>query len=263
MDALRLAFALGIFVFMLVWEFLSPKRKQHTSCKKRWPTNLELGCFNMVFMNFTIANIAYASAVNAVNQSWGILNQITLSGLWTGIFSLLFLDLAIYCQHIFMHKNKVLWRLHKIHHTDIELDVSTAIRFHPVEILISMLYKVVCIYMLGASPIAVVVFEITLNGVTMFNHSNINIPERMDRFLRWVVVTPDMHRIHHSIIRCETDSNYGFFISFWDRLFKTYVAEPNKTQASLEIGLPDYRKPASLNFIRLLVLPFQAVSQKK
>jgi len=242
---------------MICWEYLSPRRQQSVTRLKRWPINIGLAMFNMALMRVTVGGIAYLSAVNAENQSWGLLNQFVISDWLSIAASLLFLDFAIYCQHIISHKWKLLWRLHQIHHTDIEIDATTAVRFHPLEIIISMFYKVACVYLIGADPMAVIAFEIILNGTATFNHSNINLPLKVDKVLRWLVITPDVHRIHHSTIQSETDSNYGFSISLWDRLFKTYVAEPEKTQTTLDIGLSQYRDQNKLGFINLLLLPFR------
>jgi sterol desaturase/sphingolipid hydroxylase (fatty acid hydroxylase superfamily) len=241
---------------MIGWEYFSPRRQQKTSRKRRWPINLGLAIFNMVLMRITVGGLAYLSAVHASNQSWGLLNQLILPNWLDIIITLLILDLAIYLQHIISHKWKLLWRLHQIHHTDLEFDASTAVRFHPLEIIISMAYKVMIIYLIGANPIAIIAFEIILNGTATFNHSNINIPVKIDHYLRWILITPDTHRIHHSTVQSETDSNYGFSISLWDRIFKTYVANPEKTQTTLNIGLPNYRKQEELGFIQLLRLPF-------
>jgi len=253
----RLSVALGLFILMISWEFFSPRRVQSIHRKQRWPINMGLAVFNMSMMRVTVGSLAYLSAVNAESLSWGLLNQFAAPHWLTITMTLLLLDFAIYSQHIVSHKWKLLWRLHQIHHTDLEFDASTAVRFHPLEILISMGYKVACIYLIGANPIAVVAFEIILNGTATFNHSNINIPTQVDNYLRWILITPDTHRIHHSTVQAETDSNYGFSISLWDRLFKTYNATPKKSQTTLSIGLPYYRQQQELSFIKLLLLPFK------
>jgi sterol desaturase/sphingolipid hydroxylase (fatty acid hydroxylase superfamily) len=252
----RLSIAVGVFTIMVCWEYFSPRRQQITSRKQRWPINLGLAVLNMALMRFTVGGLAYYVAIDASNQSWGLLHQFFVADWLKIIISLLSLDLAIYFQHVISHKWKLLWRLHQVHHTDIEIDATTAVRFHPLEIVISMGYKVVCIYLIGADPFAVIVFEIILNATATFNHSNINLPNKIDKVLRWIIITPDVHRIHHSTVRSETDSNYGFSISLWDRMFKTYVAEPEKTQTTLDIGLPQYRKQDELGFIQLLLSPF-------
>ena len=254
---IRLVASLGIFLVMICWEYFNPRREQHVSRNQRWPVNLGLALFNMIFMRLTTGGIAYLSAVDAAENSWGILNWLVAPEWLSIIVTLLFLDFAIYCQHIVSHKWSVLWQLHQVHHTDLEFDATTAVRFHPLEIMISMLYKVLCIYLIGANPWAVIAFEIILNGAATFNHSNIDIPPAIDNKLRWLIITPDMHRIHHSTLPAETDSNYGFSISCWDRLCKTYIAEPRQSQTTMTIGLAPFRQQTELGFVQLLLLPFR------
>ncbi len=256
-NLIRVSAALGIFLIMISWEYFSPRRTQAISRKKRWPINIGLALCNMLFMRVTLGGLAYLAAVHTAEQSWGLLNQLTLP-LWATIaITLLVLDLAIYGQHVLSHKWQLLWRLHQVHHTDLEFDASTGVRFHPLEIMLSMAYKVLCIYLIGANPVAVIAFEIILNATATFNHSNINIPLKIDALLRWVLITPDTHRIHHSTVPSETDSNYGFSISLWDRLFRTYQADPKKGQIALDIGLAAYRNQQELGFIKCLLLPFR------
>lgn len=255
-NLLRPSVAIGIFLLMVTWETINPRRSQHIERKQRWFINLGLATFNMLLMRFTIGSLAYLSAVWAGQSGYGLLNLWPVPDGVKGIATLLILDFAIYAQHIAMHKVPVLWRLHKIHHTDLEFDATTAVRFHPVEIVLSMFYKTVCIVLIGAHPNAVIAFEIILNGCATFNHSNVNIPEVIDNKLRWFLVTPDMHRIHHSAEPVETDSNYGFSISCWDRLCRTYTAKPKQPQTQLLIGLSAYRNQAELGFAQLLLIPF-------
>jgi sterol desaturase/sphingolipid hydroxylase (fatty acid hydroxylase superfamily) len=259
---IRLSAALGIFCIMICWEYFSPRRTLHISRKQRWPINLGLAVLNMTIMRVTIGGIAYLSAVTAAGQGYGLLNRLAAPEWLSIIATLLLLDFAIYCQHIVSHKWPLLWRLHQVHHTDLEFDATTAVRFHPVEIMISMLYKVLCIVLIGANPWAVIAFEIILNGAATFNHSNVNIPSAIDKKLRWLIITPDMHRIHHSTIPAETDSNYGFSISCWDRLCRTYVAEPQQSQTAMAIGLKPFRQQDELGFIQLLLLPFKALRKR-
>ena len=259
---IRLTASLGIFFIMICWEYFSPRSSQHISRKQRWPVNLGLAVFNIALMRLTVGGIAYLSAVAASEHSWGLLNRLH-APLWLSItLTLLVLDFAVYCQHIVSHKWLPLWRLHQVHHTDLEFDATTAVRFHPLEIMISMLYKVLCIYLLGANPWAVIAFEILLNGAATFNHSNINIPPTLDKKLRWLIITPDMHRIHHSTLVTEIDSNYGFSISCWDRLCKTYRAEPGQAQTSMAIGLASFRLQRELGFVQLLLLPFKPLRRR-
>jgi sterol desaturase/sphingolipid hydroxylase (fatty acid hydroxylase superfamily) len=246
---------------MVIWEVYSPRRQQQVSRKQRWPVNLGLAVFNMVLMRVTIGGLAYSAALIASENGYGLLNLWQLPDVVRIISTLLVLDFAIYGQHIVMHKWPLMWRLHKIHHSDLEFDATTAVRFHPLEILLSMLYKAVCIVLIGAHPGAVIAFEVILNAAATFNHSNIAIPEAIDKKLRWLLITPDMHRIHHSAEPAETDSNYGFSISWWDRLCKTYTAEPKLPQTTLTIGLKSYRKQAGLSFNRLIIIPFEGVKK--
>ncbi len=242
---------------MIVWEYISPRRIQRISRKQRWPVNLGLAVFNIAIMRLSLGGIAYLSAVTAADQGYGLLNRLAVPEWLSIITTLLVLDFAIYCQHIAAHKWPLLWRLHQVHHTDLEFDATTAVRFHPLEIMISMLYKVLCIVLIGANPWAVIAFEIILNGAATFNHSNINIPPEIDKKLRWLIITPDLHRIHHSTVPAETDSNYGFSISCWDRLCRTYIAEPRQSQTAMAIGLASFRELHELGFMRLLMLPFK------
>ena len=256
---IRLSAALAIFFLMIAWEYLSPRRTQPSNRKQRWPVNLGLALLNMAVMRVTVGGIAYLSAVNAATQGFGLLNWLDAPVWLTTTITLLGLDFAIYCQHIVAHKWPLLWRFHQVHHTDIAFDATTAVRFHPVEIMISMAYKVLCIYLLGADPVAVIAFEIILNGAATFNHSNIAIAPNIDKKLRWLIITPDMHRIHHSTIPVETDSNYGFSIACWDRWCGTYRAEPKTDHARMDIGLTPYREQSELGFLTLLLMPFQAL----
>ncbi len=254
---IRLGVALGVFFLMIGWEYVSPKRKPSLARSQRWPVNLGLALLNMAVMRVTVGGIAYLSAVAASEQHQGLLNQVTMPEWLSILLTLLLLDLAIYCQHIIAHKWPLLWRLHQVHHTDLEFDATTAVRFHPLEIMLSMFYKVICIYIMGANALAVVAFEVILNAAATFNHSNINIPDIIEQKLRWLLITPDLHRIHHSTLPIETDSNYGFSISVWDRLFKTYTPKAKQPQTEMAIGLSEFRQPEELSFGQLLLLPFK------
>lgn len=254
---IRLSAASGIFLLMISWEYLSPRRKLKIGRLRRWPINIGLSLFNMVVVRFTVGGIAYLSAVDAANNAIGVLHWLQ-SPTWLSMtMTLVLLDFAIYLQHILAHKWSPLWRLHQIHHTDLDFDATTAVRFHPFEIMISLAYKVLCIYLLGADPMAVIAFEIILNGCATFNHSNVYIPETIDRKLRWIIITPDMHRIHHSDRQHETDSNYGFSVSCWDRLCGTYTANPETSQQLMKIGLKSYTHTSELSFAKLLLMPFK------
>jgi sterol desaturase/sphingolipid hydroxylase (fatty acid hydroxylase superfamily) len=262
-SVIRLAAALGIFIVMVSWEAIAPKRAHNIDRQQRWPVNLGLALFNMVLMRFTIGSLAYISAVMAAEHGVGLMNMLPMPTSVSIITTLLILDFAIYGQHIVMHKLPLLWRLHKVHHTDLEFDATTAVRFHPLEIVISMLYKAVCIVLIGGNPEAIIIFEIILNGAATFNHSNVKIPDKVDKILRWLIITPDMHRIHHSTEPTETDSNYGFSVSWWDRLCRTYTAEPKQPQNTMTIGLKAYRKQVELGFLRLMLIPFKAQTNRQ
>lgn len=259
---IRLTASAGIFLLMISWEYFSPRRKLQLQRWQRWPVNLGLAAMNMLLVRLSVGGIAYLSAVHAANLNLGVLNWLPAPHWLAIIVTLLFLDFAIYLQHIVVHKWPLLWRLHQIHHTDLDFDASTAIRFHPLEIIISLAYKVLCIYLIGADPLAVIAFEIILNGCATFNHSNVNIPKWIDSKLRWLIITPDMHRIHHSTLKKETDSNYGFSISCWDRLCGTYVVEPEQPQQRMAIGLKSFKDPAELGFVKLMLLPFRRLRQR-
>ena len=258
---IRLSVALAIFLAMISWEAFSPRRSLPIERRSRWLINLGLAGFNMLMMRLTVGGVAYLTAMKATQQSFGLLNQFT-SPLWFKILiTLLFLDVAIYAQHVLAHQWQWLWRLHQVHHTDLEMDATTAVRFHPLEIMLSMAYKVLCIVLIGANPLAVIAFEVILNATATFNHSNVYISPRLEKWLRYVLITPDLHRIHHSVIPKETDSNYGFSLSCWDKLFKTFTPQSQSPQTEMAIGLATFRNKDDLNFLRLLILPFQALKK--
>lgn len=261
-NIIRLSVALGVFLLMISWEWVSPRRER-AQRKVRWPVNLGLALFNIALMRLTVGGLAYLSAIDAMQRSWGLLHQADLPSWLNMAVTLLVLDFAIYGQHIISHKWSLLWRLHQVHHSDTEFDATTAVRFHPLEIMLSMFYKVAWVYLLGADPFAVIVFEVILNASATFNHSNLNIPVRLDKVLRWLIVTPDMHRIHHSTVRREMDSNYGFSISLWDRLCLTYTPEPEHQQTSMIIGLSYLRSATQLRLLPLLILPFKSMDSHR
>ena len=256
-NILRLSFALGIFLTMITWEFLSPRRPLTIARKQRWLINLGLALTSQLLVRFSLGAIAYLTAIYAQQQNFGLLNLLTLSNALSLFMSILLLDFAIYCQHIISHKWAWLWRLHQVHHSDLEIDATTAVRFHPLEIILSLFYKSFWILLLGINPFAVILFEIILNGTATFNHSNVNIPLSVDKILRWFIITPDIHRIHHSTIKREMDSNYGFSISLWDRIFKTYTENSQDSQLTMKIGLKEQRNLQQLAFLKLLSSPFK------
>ncbi|WP_299627977.1 sterol desaturase family protein [uncultured Tateyamaria sp.] len=237
---IRLGIFLGLFLVLAAVEALAPRRVRTQTRRRRWVTNWAFTVANTVLLRalaVALPLLAVGAAVDANAQGWGLLNLLDLP-LWFEIFAaILILDLAIWAQHLITHKVPLLWRLHRVHHADVDMDVTTAIRFHPVEIGLSMLLKIGVVYLLGPSAIAVILFEIILNGTAMFNHANIRLPLWLDAIVRRVLVTPDMHRVHHSVHRHEHDSNYGFALSIWDRMFGTYIAQPAAGHDEMQVGL--------------------------
>lgn len=255
---IRLGVFAGLFACFALFEHLAPRRKRVQPRLRRWSTNWALALLNAAtlrLMALALPLLAAGAALDAQAQGWGLLNQIGL-GVWPEtLLAIVIFDLAIWAQHLVSHKLPVLWRLHRVHHADRDFDVTTAIRFHPVEIALSMLLKIALVYALGPSALAVILFEIILNGTAMFNHANLALPRRLDAALRLVLVTPDMHRVHHSVHRAEHDSNYGFALSIWDRIFGTYVAQPKAGHHEMTIGLQwQDERPSRLGWS--LRLPF-------
>ncbi|AMK76370.1 MULTISPECIES: sterol desaturase family protein [Methylomonas] len=253
----RLGVFLGIFLVMAAWELWRPKRQLSLGRRRRWPVNLGLAVLNVGVMRSSIGAAAWLAATWAAEQQIGLFNLVPVPHWLSVALSLLLLDLAIYAQHLAAHRWRWFWCLHQVHHSDMDFDATTAVRFHPLEIMLSMLYKVVLVVLLGADPVAVIAFEVILNGCALFNHGNVGLPPVVERWLRYALVTPDMHRIHHSAFQPETDSNYGFSLSCWDRLFKTYCGQARETQTEMTIGLYAFRDSAELGFFGLLALPFR------
>jgi len=226
---------------MAVLERLLPKRELRAAVAKRWLTNISITAIASVLIRamalFTVPLAAVAAAVYARSQDFGLLNLVALPAWIEMLIAIVVLDFALWLQHVMSHKLPVLWRLHQMHHADVDIDVTTAIRFHPLEIALSMLWKIIWVLALGPSAVAVILFEVLLNGCAMFNHANLALPGWLDRVLRTVIVTPDMHRVHHSVIQREHDSNYGFNLSICDRLFHTYWAQPEGGHQNMVIGL--------------------------
>jgi sterol desaturase/sphingolipid hydroxylase (fatty acid hydroxylase superfamily) len=252
---LRVSTFLSVFAIMALWELFRPRRRLPSPRGQRWRTNLSLTLLNAVLVRLTVGGVAYAAATFAAEQEIGLLHWATLPGWVAVVATLLVLDFAVYLQHVMVHAVPVLWRLHRVHHTDLGFDATTGLRFHPLEIFLSLGLKVAVVLLLGATPWAVVAFEIILNASSVFNHGNVEIPESVDSWVRWTIVTPDMHRIHHSTRESEMNSNFGFSVSWWDRLCGTYRAQPMLGQLEMEIGLRDY--PTPLHLGQLLLLPFQ------
>lgn len=259
--AVRLGVFAGIFLLMALVELALPKRTLMVSKGRRWLTNVGISVVASVLLRLMAALAvpvaAVAAAFYAQENGIGLLNNVAWPEWVKIVLALVALDLAIWAQHLASHKIPILWRLHKVHHADRDIDVTTAVRFHPVEIALSMLWKIVVVVPLGASPLAVFLFEVILNGCAMFNHANIDLPGWLDRVIRIFVVTPDMHRVHHSVQRREHNSNYGFNLSVWDRLFRTYTAQPEGGHQGMTIGLTPYQSEEPTRFGWSLWLPFR------
>jgi sterol desaturase/sphingolipid hydroxylase (fatty acid hydroxylase superfamily) len=258
---IRLAVFIAIFVVMAMIELALPKRTLITSKGRRWLTNLGISVTASVVLRLmaglTVPVAAIAAAFYAQQNHIGLLNNVAWPEWLKIAIALIVLDFAIWVQHLASHKIPILWRLHKVHHTDRDIDVTTAVRFHPIEIALSMMWKIVVVVPLGASPLSVFLFEVILNGCAMFNHANIALPLWLDRILRLFVVTPDMHRVHHSVQRREHDSNYGFNLSVWDRLFRTYTAQPEGGHLGMTVGLTPFQSEDPARFGWSLLLPFR------
>lgn len=258
--ALRLGVFFGIFLVMAAWEWAAPMRARALRRGGRWATNWAMGALNTgvtAAMKLGLGAAAVLAALDAEAAGIGLFHWIAWP-LWAEILIVfLILDFAIWFQHWLMHKVPVLWRLHRVHHADRDIDVTTAIRFHPVEIALSMVFKIGLVYALGAPVAAVILFEVVLNGAAMFNHANVKLPAQVDRWLRLAVVTPDMHRVHHSADRAEHDTNFGFNLSVWDRLFGTYTAQPKGGHQGMTIGLAEHQGTAPGRLVWSLAFPFR------
>jgi sterol desaturase/sphingolipid hydroxylase (fatty acid hydroxylase superfamily) len=254
---IRLGAGATVFAVMALWEVLAPRRALSAGRVRRWPANLGIVVVDQIAVRLLIPLAAVGVAVIAAQNGWGLLNMTPWPAWLKGLTGFLALDLAIYAQHVAFHKVPWLWRLHRMHHADLDIDVSTGLRFHPIEILLSVLIKMAVVMLAGVPPAAVIGFEVVLNATSMFNHSNAAMPLWLDRIVRLFVVTPDMHRVHHSVLRWETDSNFGFNVPWWDRLFGTYRAQPEAGHARMTIGLPVFRDPAELRLDRLITQPFR------
>lgn len=254
---IRLTVFLGLLVAMMLWELAAPRRRQEIPRVIRWTNNLGLVVLDTVILRLTFPLLAVGLAMIAAERGWGLFNTIALPD-WVAILvSVLLLDLAIYLQHVLFHAVPGLWRLHRMHHADLEFDATTGLRFHPVEIAMSMAIKLAVVAALGPPAVAVLIFEVLLNSTALFNHANIDLPRSVDRWLRLIVVTPDMHRVHHSVDPRETNSNYGFNLPWWDRLLGTYVAQPALGHDGMKIGIEQFRTRRDLWLDRMLVQPLR------
>jgi sterol desaturase/sphingolipid hydroxylase (fatty acid hydroxylase superfamily) len=257
----RIAAFVLMLTAMMVWEHLAPKRVQSVSKMRRWANNLILLLINSIVVRILFPAAAMGFAVFAEIHQMGLLRILAMPDAVAVIAAVLLLDLAIYLQHLVFHAVPLLWRLHRVHHADLDFDATTGTRFHPIEILLSMGIKFLIIVTLGPPVIAVLMFETLLNVTAMFNHSNISMPNQADRILRSLLVTPDMHRVHHSIDRIETNANFGFCFSFWDRLLGTYKPVPALGHTAMTIGIPEFRNPRDVvNLKGMLAIPFDLIT---
>ena len=256
---IRFAVFLGVFLLMLALESIIERHPTVDSKKNRLTTNLALTGIDILAVRFIFGTAAVGAAHFAEEKGWGLFNFIEW---WNGlevIATIILLDLMIYIQHVVVHVIPFFWQFHVVHHSDLDLDVSSGLRFHPIEILGSMLFKIGLVFAIGPSPFAVVIFEIVLNGMSLFSHSNITLSEKLDNLLRYIIVTPDMHRIHHSVEKKETNSNFGFNLSIWDRFLGTYIHEAKREQPKIIIGVDQFRTSDEVSLKNLLLMPFRAI----
>lgn len=257
---IRLAAFLGVLAVMMIWELAAPRRRRDIPRVIRWTNNLALVVVDTIILRLSFPVLAVGLAMLAKERDWGLFNVIDVPGWVAFTGSILLLDLAIYLQHVMFHAVPGLWRLHRMHHADLDFDATTGLRFHPVEILASMTIKLTVVGALGAPAVAVLLFEVILNAASIFNHSNIKLPAGVDRVLRLFLVTPDMHRVHHSTDPRETNSNYGFSVPWWDRLLGTYIAQPAKGHEGMEIGIEQFRTRRDLWLDRMLIQPLRGAA---
>ena len=255
---IRLGFFTGIFAAMALWEVLAPRRALTVSKPVRWANNLGLVAFNTLLLRVLFPAAAVGMAAFAAERDWGLLNHFDVPFLFAVPVAVIAMDLVIWLQHVMVHAVPARWRLLRVHHADLDYDLTTGARFHPIEIILSMLIKFAAIMVLGPPLVAVILFELILNGMAMFNHGNVRLPLALDRGLRWLIVTPDMHRVHHSVEDDEANSNFGFNLSCWDRLFGTYRDQPRRGHEGMTIGIRGYRQPREVSWLPgLLALPFR------
>jgi sterol desaturase/sphingolipid hydroxylase (fatty acid hydroxylase superfamily) len=262
-ETLRLAAFVSVFAVMALAEKIWPRRRLLVSKAERWRVNLAIVLLNTMLLRLVFPMVPFVMAALAQVNGWGLLNLLKMTGVHEIVTSLLLLDLIIYFQHRMFHKLSFFWRIHRMHHTDIDLDVSSGTRFHPLEMIVSIVIKLAAVYLIGSSPLSVLLFEIVLNASSMFNHANVRIPEKIDGWLRLILVTPDTHRVHHSVLPLETDSNFGFNLPWWDHLFGSYRSQPRDGHKQMLIGLKEYRSLSELGLKQLLLIPFAKVNIRR
>jgi sterol desaturase/sphingolipid hydroxylase (fatty acid hydroxylase superfamily) len=254
---IRLVSFCGVLLLVALAEQTRPRRPLTVARRPRWFANLTIVIIDNLFARLLLPLLPVGMSGIAAVKGWGILNQVGVP-FWFAIpAAVMSLDLAIYLQHRAFHRWGIFWRFHRMHHTDLDLDVTSGVRFHPLEILVSLLIKMGVIVIIGAPPLSVIIFEVLLNATSLFSHGNLRLPTAGDRWLRLLLVTPDMHRVHHSVIPGETNSNYGFNVPWWDRIFGTYRAQPRDGHDGMTIGLKEYRNPLKLGLWGLLLVPFR------
>ncbi|VAW67807.1 Fatty acid hydroxylase family (carotene hydroxylase/sterol desaturase) [hydrothermal vent metagenome] len=254
---IRLSFFIGTLAIMALWEIIAPKRALTVSKALRWSNNLGLVFFNSFIVRLLFPAAAVGVAAFASEHGWGLLNYYSIPFVLSVVISIIAMDFIIYLQHVMVHAVPVLWRLHRVHHADLDYDVTTGARFHTIEIILSMLIKFATIVVLGPPVVAVIIFEVVLNAMAMFNHGNVGLPKALDKMLRWFIVTPDMHRVHHSVEDDETNSNFGFNLTWWDRLFGTYRDQPRGGHQAMKIGIHKFTDVKQTNWITgMLTMPF-------
>ena len=254
---IRLSVFILLLALLALLENISPRRKPRYSKGSRWISNFGISILNSTTVAMILPIVGAGAALLADERNWGLFNRLDTPALFSIPLYIIAFDLTIYVQHRLFHKFKPLWRLHRMHHTDLDYDVSTGVRFHPLSIFISAGIKLGLILALGPPAIAVIVSEIVLNATSMFNHSNIKLPHRLDAALRYLIVTPDMHRIHHSVIAQEHNRNFGFNFPWWDKIFNTYKDQPSKGQDAIDIGISGYEEDVSIGILPLLIQPFR------
>lgn len=252
----RLSAFVGVLGLVALWEICAPRRRSNTSKRRRWIANLSVVVLDSVIVRLLFSAGAVGVALLATERNWGVLNQVNWPLWFEIVLAVVALDFVLYLQHVLFHSVPFFWRFHMMHHSDLDCDVTTGLRFHPVEVVLSMVIKVTAVVVLGVSPLAILCFEVLLNATSMFNHSNVWIPLAIDRTLRWILVTPDMHRIHHSVRHQETNSNFGFNLPWWDRILGTYRVAPVSGHLDMTLGLEQFRDPARLTLTGMLALPF-------
>ncbi len=254
---IRLAVFIGLFATLALLELFAPRRDVKPVKARRWFTNIGIVILDSVILRLVFKAAAVGGALWAAENGIGLFNNIS-APVWIAVIaSFVVLDFAIWLAHVASHKVPFLWRIHRMHHSDVDFDLTTAVRFHPIEIVLSMVWKYLIVLAIGAPAVAVLIFEIVLNGAAMFNHSNIKLPLWLDRWIRLLIVTPDMHRVHHSIDMRETDSNYGFNLSIWDRMFRTYVYQPSLGHEGMKIGLAEWQDDRPTGIGWTLMVPFR------